>query len=184
MKKLFPIWYFLMHINPLIVILGIYFEMPIFFLCVFGGTLLILGALDILMPRDSHFSYEEVISISENDGRFAPWIYEIATISYFTIYLIALGMALYTVQFEHPFIAWFFYFIPLGLSSTKIMNLCHEYFHKNNKIEKGIARFFLSLLLYNYLEYEHLHSHHNNEITCTQQDIGTGTYPNKIFSQV
>lgn len=182
MKKMEALWYFVMHITPLLVIGGVYFQMPILFLGIFAGSLVILGILDIVIPRDNHFSYEEVIATPENDGRLAPWIYEIATISYFIAYIIAIGMSLYAIQFGQSFLSWFFYCIPLGVSSGKTLNLCHEYFHKNNRVEKCIARFFLSLLLYNYLEYEHLHSHHNDEITCTEQDVGTARLNEGVYA--
>jgi alkane 1-monooxygenase len=175
-------FFFLSHLFPLCMLGGYWFHMPILFLSLFLMGALLGFTLDLFVPRDEHCNYEEVLLTAENDGRLSPWIYECASASYLVLHLVALGYGLYFVQFESPFWAWFLYVIPLSISTNFIANICHEYTHKNTKIEKAIGRFFLSLNCFNLYEYDHLYHHHNEEITCTDQDIGTARVNQSIYS--
>lgn len=175
-------FYFLTHLTPLWMICGYLFHMPYLFLGLFFVMVISFTVLDGFVTRDPKYSYEELLITPENDGRLSPWIYEAATGSYLILHLIAFGMALYFVQFEQPFIAWLLYAFPFGLSTGASINAAHELVHKNTKIEKTIGRFFLSLIMFNIYEYDHLYLHHKDEHTCTDEDIGTAKINQSLYS--
>lgn len=163
-------FYFLSHVFPITILCGYAFHMPYLFLGIFLSILTFFTILDFFVTRDDSYSFDEVLTTVENDGRLSAWIYQIETGSYLLLHLIALICGVYFVQYEQPFIGWFLYALPLGFSSGLMINLCHEYMHKNNLTEKIIARFYLSLIFFNIFENDHLYNHHNEEVTCTDKD--------------
>jgi alkane 1-monooxygenase len=166
----YSLFYFLPHFAPILALCGYLLNMPYLFFAGFIFFITLVVTLDFFVERDPSYSYEEVLTTVENDGRLSPWIFEFSTASYFILYLFFLGFALYYVQYEQPFWAWFLYAIPLGYSAGTVINLAHEYVHKNNLIEKNIGRFLLSFFMFNVFEYDHLYNHHNDDITCTDKD--------------
>ena len=162
--------YFSAHIHPILIICAYYFNMPYTFMGLFLFLIALFIALDFFIQRDKSYPYEQVIATVENDGRFSPWLYQFATASYFFVYLVALCMGLYYVQFKEPFLAWLSYSFFLGYCGSITMDQCHEYFHHTNPIEQFISRFFLSLSFSNSYEYEHLFNHHDEHTICTEKD--------------
>jgi len=158
--------------------------MPYTFLAIFAFFLILFTVLDFFVKRDETYSYEEILVIPENFGKFGPWGYEVVTASYFLLHFTALVLGLYYIQFEKPFLAWIIYSYLLGISGATVLTLCHEYFHHTNIFEKWVGRFFLSLFFFNVYEYDHIYNHHNEEITCSEKDPSFAKLNESVYAFV
>jgi len=137
--------------------------------------------LDFFVPRDETYSYEQVITTAENDGRLATWGYEFATALFLLLHLTALGTGLYFVQFKEPFSVWILYSFLVAYSGINVLILCHEYFHHTSRVEKFVSRFFLSLIFSNTYENEHLFNHHDEHIICTEKDCSYAKLNESVY---
>jgi len=174
--------YFSAHFAPILMICGYMLNMPYTFLAIFFLSLLVFVVLDLFLPKDESYSYEQVMTTVENDDRITSWGYEIASFSYLLLFLVALGMGVYFAQFKQPFLGWMLYSLIMGYSGSCVLTLCHEYFHRTTQIEKLIGRFFLSLSFSNAYENEHLFNHHDEHIICTEKDCSYAPLNESVYA--
>src|SRR5580704_12323193 len=113
--------FFSAHAYPILMICAYLLNMPYTFLGIFFSAYLLFTILDFFVKRDPSVSYDELLTIPENDGRLSPLIYQIETCSYMVLHLIAFLTGLYFVQFKQPFIGWFLYVIPMAFSTVIVL---------------------------------------------------------------
>ncbi len=170
------------HTFAMLVMLGYLTQHAYVFLAFVLVFLVALATLDFIIPHDPHFAYQTVKVISENEGERHVDFHLIASYVFIALHILILGMGLYAAQHYKPTAIWLLYAIPVGVTGTLTLNICHEFMHAKYAHQKIAARLVASLQFWSVHEYEHLFIHHRNETSCTEEDTSYAKLNQSVYS--
>ena len=168
--------YYVIYIIPLVWLFSVwyggiaYLISPIFFFVV-------LPLLELIRGSDGTNPAEEDYEKLQNDARFkwATWLWIVPQ-----LFMIVFGA--YVINNWHLSVfEKFFLSISTGLITGSIgINISHELMHRNNGMERSLAKGLLLTVLYSHFDIEHLFGHHVN--VGTENDPATSRLGESLYS--
>ena len=168
---------------PILALLACYYQRPVFFTIITLAWGLVLMALDMLLPRDAHYPWQEVRDrVRDDSGRFqkSNFILFVFVLSH----LLALAASLYRVsQAANPW-PWMLLIVPVCLSGMESLAIAHELMHGRSGPEALMSRIASIPQMWNIHEYEHLYLHHRDEVICTEIDTSYAPLGKSVYGYI
>ncbi|PNK61108.1 alkane 1-monooxygenase [Psychrobacter sp. FDAARGOS_221] len=148
-------------------------------LVAWSGSLFTYGfipALDVLIGKDDDNLTESAFKALENDAYYQKIVHAFIPLNYTALFIAA-------HQFTHRKMPWYNKLgvaITAGIGSGIAINAAHELGHKQDSLNRTLARFSLAPSAYGHFAIEHNFGHHR--WVATPQDPATSRY-NESFWQ-